>query len=328
MARSDLVLNLIRSKISNDDLLFEQSVEALIVEEKAKQHHVLADQIKKAYATRMSRTETLLSSPSSSDFFSERLPKKRIEDLVLADDVISACEEIVEEHFKLDLLRSYGIEPRHKVLLAGPPGNGKTSLAEAIAESLGMPLLVMKYEAVITSYLGESNQRLSQAFDEVTQRRCVLFFDEFEVISKERSDDHETGEMKRLVSNLLLKIDSLPSNVVVVAATNHEDMLDSAAWRRFEIKLTLGPPGQSEVRKWVENFSIKSGFDFYSYQSKISAVFKGRSYSDLETFGLNVLRRYITQKPDVSFTQVITRELSKLTSKKPTRTKAKLNARR
>ena len=102
------------------------------------------------------------------------------------------------------MLRSHGIQPRHRVLLSGPPGNGKTALAEATAEGLGIPLLTVRYEALIGSFLGETTQRLGQLFDRVHTMPCVLFFDEFDVVSKERGDVHETGEIKRVVSELVV----------------------------------------------------------------------------------------------------------------------------
>ena len=117
------------------------------------------------------------------------------------------------------MLRSHGLEPRHRILLAGPPGNGKTSLAEAIAESLSIPLLTVRYEAVIGSFLGETAGRLRRVFDYARTTPSVLFFDEFDVVGKERGDLHETGEIKRVVSSLLLQMDDLPSWTIIAAAT-------------------------------------------------------------------------------------------------------------
>ena len=142
--------------------------------------------------------------------------------LILPTYVKSACQDLINEQNRSDLLRSYGIEPRNKLLLIGPPGNGKTSLAEAIAEALMVPLLTVRYESIIGSYLGETASRLSKLFEYAKTRQCVLFFDEFETLGKERGDIHETGEIKRVVSSLLMQIDALPSYVVAIAATNHD----------------------------------------------------------------------------------------------------------
>ena len=134
------------------------------------------------------------------------------------------------------------MEPRNRVLLQGAPGNGKTSLAEAIAAEAMLPFYVARYEGIVSSFLGETAGRIDHMFEFVRTRRCVLFFDEFDTIAKERADTHETGEIKRVVSTLLLQIDRLPSHVIVVSATNHAELLDRAAWRRFQIRLFLNPP--------------------------------------------------------------------------------------
>ena len=127
------------------------------------------------------------------------------------------------------------------MLLSGPPGNGKTSVAEAIAEAMAAQFFTVRYDALVGSYLGETNTRLARLFDYARTVPCVLFFDEFDLIGKER-DIHETGEIKRVVSFLLMQIDQLPSYVVAVAATNYAELLDRAVWRRFQLRLALPQP--------------------------------------------------------------------------------------
>lgn len=158
--------------------------------------------------------------------------------------------ELVAEQHRADLLRSYNLEPRHRILLAGPPGNGKTTLAEALANALCVPMVVVRYGAVIGSYLGETAQRIARVFEEARLRHCVLFFDEFDAVGKGRGDHHETGELKRVVSSLLLQIDALPSTMVVVTATNHPELLDHAIWRRFQVCVELLAPKRGQIEKW------------------------------------------------------------------------------
>ena len=114
-------------------------------------------------------------------------------DLVLPAVARQAAADVIEEHHRRDLLRSHGVEPRHRILLEGPPGSGKTTLAEAIATEIAVPLLTVRYEALIGSFLGETASRLDTLFSAVRIRPCVLFFDEFDVVAKERGDTHETG---------------------------------------------------------------------------------------------------------------------------------------
>lgn len=269
MARADLLCDLIKSGLAGEEQNFRKAAEAICAEERAKHHEILAkkiEEILKVYSRQSQRKEIpsqLLSTNSNGvNFFQEVIPEKRMDQLILPDIAIQSCQELVEEQMRTDLLRSYGLEPRNKILLIGPPGNGKTSLAEAIATSLMVPLYVVKYESIIGAYLGETASKLSKLFEYVKTRQCVLFFDEFETLGKERGDQHETGEIKRVVSSLLLQIDALPSYVVIIAATNHEALLDKAAWRRFQIKLELDKPSRRNLEIWFSAFEKRTNFKF------------------------------------------------------------------
>ena len=180
-----------------------------------------------------------------SSLLHEIIPEKTMDSLILPNAVKEISSDLIHEHHRVDLLRSYNIEPRNRILLIGPPGNGKTSLAEALAHELMVPLFIVRYEGVVGTYLGETANRLRKLLEYVNTRKCVLFFDEFETLGKERGDKHETGEIKRVVSSLLMQIDILPSHVVVIGATNHAELLDRAVWRRFQVRMTL--PAQHEI---------------------------------------------------------------------------------
>ena len=224
MPRADLLVSLVKAGSQGDQQLLRTTVEAMAAEERAKHHHQLANKLVanlKGQPAGSRSAEVVRSFDGGHGGLYEVDPRKTLDALILGDEVLTACRELVEEQQRTDLLRSYGVEPEHRVLLSGPPGNGKTSLAEALAAELIVPLFVVRYEAVIGSFLGETSSRLKRLFDFVRTHQCVLFFDEFDTLGKERGDTHETGEIKRVVSSLLLQIDSLPSHVVVVTATNH-----------------------------------------------------------------------------------------------------------
>ena len=218
--------------------------------------------------------------------------------LILPESVRSACQDLISEQSRAELLRSYGLEPRNKVLLIGPPGNGKTSLAEAIAESLMIPLLTVRYESIIGSYLGETASRLFKLFEYAKTRECVLFFDEFETLGKERGDVHETGEIKRVVSSLLMQIDNLPSYVIAVAATNHESLLDKAAWRRFQIRLDIPQPSRSNLESYYRFFEKERDFDFGMQPSTLAKKTLGISYAEAEELALSIYRQYVLGLPN------------------------------
>ena len=171
--------------------------------------------------------------------------------------------------------------------------NGKTSLAEALAESLAVPLLVVRYEAMIGSFLGETASRLKRVFDYARTTPCVLFFDEFDAVGKERGDIHETGEIKRVVTSLLMQVDDLPSYTVMVAATNHPELLDRATWRRFQLCLTLDPPTRRQLALYLERFAASLDEPIGRTAQSIAERLGCISYAEAEAFCLDVRRRYI-----------------------------------
>jgi len=301
MARADLILNLVRAAVRGDQAQVQKTVEALAADERAKNHGILADRL--IYQLRQDgngRPNPVMSAPVrsiSGPLVAEITPRRQIEDLVLSPETEQAIRELVEEQHRADLLRSHNLEQRNRVVLAGPPGNGKTSLAEAIADALHIPFLVVRYEAVSGSYLGETAQRIGQVFEHARSRACVLFFDEFDAVGKERGDLHETGEIKRVVSSLLLQIDALPSYVVVVTASNHPELLDRAVWRRFQIRLDLPMPKQGQIEEWFKRFEGRTGQTFGLSPRNLAQKLKGLSFAEIEDFGSDVLRRITLSGP-------------------------------
>lgn len=305
MARSDLVLNLVKNGIRGDIPRFKMTVEAIAADASARHHHSFAERVRTLLSEADSFGPDLSGSPSfldSSDanarnVFFELRAEKTIDDLVLPEDLREQCTELFEEHARKDLLRSYGVEPRHKILLFGAPGNGKTSLAEAIANHLMLPFYVVSYEGIFSKYLGETAQKLDALFDLVRSRRCVLFFDEFDAIGKEREDENDNGEAKRVVNALLKQIDNLPSHVVVIAATNHQSMLDKAMWRRFQIQLSIPKPDQKMAEQWLSLFQQRTIQDMGVPLAEIANVMSGFSFAELESFALEVRRKFILSLP-------------------------------
>lgn len=302
MARADLILSLVKASRQGDEAQVRKTVEALAADERAKKHTILADRLLAQLQDRNGRHPRAGQSTRLTDFrmVVEKNPTRQLEELVLAPFVEEAIREIVSEQSRADLLRSYNLEPRHRVLLAGPPGNGKTTLAEALADALNVPLMVVCYDAVIGSYLGETAQRIAQVFEHARSRHCVLFFDEFDSVGKERGDIHETGEIKRVVSSLLLQIDTLPSYVVVVTASNHPELLDRAVWRRFQIRLELGPPTQEQIAEWLRKFECATGRSFGIAPEELARELHGLSFAEVEDFGTDLVRKLVLDGSDAN----------------------------
>jgi SpoVK/Ycf46/Vps4 family AAA+-type ATPase len=299
MARSDLIVDLVEAQRRGDNARFRVLVEAIIAEERSNQHHLVADRLSELITTKGS-VELLRDDAARpvADLLLEIVPRRRLAEVQLPRLVAQAAAELVEEHRRSELLRSHGIEPRNRVLLEGPPGNGKTSLAEAIASEVMVPFYVVRYEGLVSSFLGETASRLDHIFEFARTRRCVLFFDEFDTIAKERSDVHETGEIKRVVSTLLMQIDRMPAHVIVVCATNHGELLDRAAWRRFELRLALPKPTRDEATRFLEVLSVRLGGKLGLAPRTLADKLHGASYAELEEFAQDVRRRHVLALPD------------------------------
>jgi SpoVK/Ycf46/Vps4 family AAA+-type ATPase len=310
MARADLIVQLVQAGSRGKEAEFRKLVEELADEERQKQHHALADRLLRSVRSVISRGPRLVADPEAQGLFGERIPERTLDDLLLSDDVTRIVRELVEEQARTSLLRSHGLEPRHRVLLVGPPGTGKTSLAEALANELTLTLVVPRYEALIGSLLGETAERVGRLFKVVAERPCVLFLDELDVLAKERSDAQETGEIKRVVSSLLLQVDALPSHVVVVGATNHPDLLDRAVWRRFEVRLTLPMPDHAMRVRYFEQAQRASTVVWGYTPEALAGELRRLSFAELEAFTLDVRRRIVLEQPAQSARDIVTRRLS------------------
>lgn len=319
MAKSEKIISLVKAGVLGDKTQFKRVVESLIADERQKRHHVIADRLEQELL-KLNTSNSVVNSPTQknnniSSLIEEKSPKLRFSDLVLPKTIEDSFDELIEEQSRVELLRSYGLEPRSRVLLIGPPGNGKTSLAEAVAEKMMVPLLVVRYEGIIGSYLGETASRLKKVIDYASTRRCVLLFDEFETLGKERGDTHETGEIKRVVSSLLMQIDSLPSHVIVMAATNHSELLDKAVWRRFQLRLEVPQPTRAQILEWFKVFERKNNIELgYAYETLAKRLY-GSNFSEIEEFGRVILRKYVLSQPNSNIKSIMSLTLKSWSEK-------------
>lgn len=313
MTRADLLTDLVKFGMAGDKSRFHKVVEAIIVEERAKKHTILANTLEELLRNipldKPVSNGNALIDQRVTNLLHEVMPERTFDDLVLPKEVKDIAREIVQEHHRIDLLRSYNLEPRNRILLIGPPGNGKTSLAEAFARALMVPLLIVRYEGVVGTYLGETAVRLRRLLEYASTRKCVLFFDEFETLGKERGDKHETGEIKRVVSSLLMQIDALPSHVVVIGATNHSELLDRAVWRRFQVRMALPEPTRTRLAEWFANFERRIKMNLGYAPETLAKKLYGISFAEAEEFGASVFRQYVLEQPDSNMKEIVDRTL-------------------
>lgn len=172
--------------------------------------------------------------------------------MILPPSVEERFERIEKEYAARERLAAYGLKPRRKILLYGPPGCGKTLGAERLAWNTGLPLMKVRFDTMVSSLLGETATNLRMIFDSAAQSPCVLFFDECDSIAKSRTAGQEVGEIKRVVNSFLQFLDEYEAPGLLVAATNLTDQLDSAVWRRFDDVFQLPKPGPDELRQIIK----------------------------------------------------------------------------
>jgi SpoVK/Ycf46/Vps4 family AAA+-type ATPase len=178
---------------------------------------------------------------------------------ILSDQVSAAVERLVRERVNVDALANAGVEPTRSVLLIGPPGVGKTMTAHYIAAQLDVPLVALDLVTVMSSLLGQSGQNIRRAIEYARSTPCVFLLDEVDAIAKRRDDVTDVGELKRIVNLLLLELDRWPSTGLLVAATNHPELLDRAIWRRFDLVLEVDLPDEQMRRKLVADGLARHG---------------------------------------------------------------------
>jgi len=171
--------------------------------------------------------------------FEFRKSKVTSKDIILSAQNLNIFAEIKQNYENREILKKHGLSDEIKILLYGQPGTGKTLFAYALAGDLEIPVLHIYIDTLISSYLGETGKNIKSIFQEALNQNCVLFLDEFDAIAKQRDDAQELGELKRVVTVLLQNIDELSSDNILIAATNHEHLLDKAIWRRFDYQLNL-----------------------------------------------------------------------------------------
>lgn len=211
----------------------------------------------------------------------EETPSLQMEP-VYTEQVQGTLSRLVEERKNLGTLLEAGLEPTRTVLFTGPPGVGKTLGARWIARELGLPLMILDLSAVMSSYLGRTGSNLRHVLDYAKSIDCVLLLDELDAIAKRRDDSGEIGELKRLVTVLLQQLDDWPSSGLLIAATNHSDLLDPAVWRRFEQPVNFSLPAEDGIRVFLEALFEEVAPNMSAWVEILSLALVGRSYSDIE----------------------------------------------
>lgn len=301
MTRGELIKKLIASQ--NKPAEFRSIAMQIIEEEEKKKNFLLAKSLRKSLDLSNEKKEPHTSNGGVAlSFIPHERDKKaaliepvtsqrRRSDLILSRENRRLLSGVVEEFRRGDMIRNHGLKVRSKMLFCGPPGCGKTLCAEVFAKEVGLPLFVVRFDVLVSSYLGETAGNLRRIFDFAGERPAVLFFDEFDAVGRSRNDESEHGELKRVVNALLQLIDRYETNGFVIAATNHEGQLDSALWRRFDEVVFFEKPNIEEIRA-VLVLKLKNFPADFEPSSKAKRMI-GFSHAEIERVCVNAIKKTI-----------------------------------
>ena len=219
-------------------------------------------------------------------------------DLILNNNTKERLEYIVSENKNFKKLLSYGLKPKQKILLCGLPGTGKTLSAKVVSSIIGYPFVYVQFDAIISSFLGQTASNLRKIFTFIEKGKYVVLFDEFDIVGKKRDDEQEHGEIKRVVNNFMQMLDTYNGESILIAATNHQHLLDSAIWRRFDEVLLFELPNPVQRYKLFEKYLGMLRYDPNFELDEFVKLTPKFSAADIAAICENALRRTIINNQD------------------------------
>lgn len=252
MTNAHLLKKIFSSVKQNDKDMFYTAASQIIENKKKKNHNILANDLELIlngnFLTK--KANMIYNTPKDKDKDASLVeimyPEKYFEDLVISKEKTLQLEQVIKEFNNWDVLVCNGVFPIKRILFYGPPGCGKTLAAQALAGEIGLPMLYVRFDALVSSYLGETASNIRKVFEYAKNDSWVIFFDEFDAIGRSRNDTTEHGEIKRVVNAFLQQVDNFKGNSLIVAATNFEQSLDYAIWRRFDETILFDMPTKDE----------------------------------------------------------------------------------
>lgn len=227
------------------------------------------------------------------------IPDDNFEAPILKIYIDEEIDDFINAYQQRDEILRAGIEMVSSLLLYGPPGCGKTTVAKYVSYKTGLPLITVRLDGLVSSLLGSTAKNIRKIFEYASKRDCILFLDEFDVVAKLRDDKHELGELKRVVNSLLQNIDSFSQNSILVAATNHHELLDPAVWRRFSKIITLEKPDKEEITQMIRMLIKNPESNVIQNEKKMEQVataYEGISHADVKTVVNNATKKAIIMK--------------------------------
>jgi len=289
MVNVDKLRRLFEAYRDFDDVLFQKTAQSIIEESVATNRMVEARDLKKALgdgtltSLKHSKQATLVPLSSRNDSSLLKLEESTIHrgQLVLTEGAQKKIDRILQEHRSKTALHGSGLKAKSRILFWGPPGCGKTLTSKYLAYELGLPIAVVQLSSLISSYLGDTSTHLRKIFEFINNKPVVLLLDEFDAVGKSRSDKQDVGEVKRVVNSLLQLFDAYASDKsIIIAASNYQDILDEALWRRFDDIVSFEKPNKIERTRFLE--MLLRDIKVEGSLSKISMAMNNLSFAEIE----------------------------------------------
>lgn len=291
MASANQLKLLVKNFIARDDRKFLSIVLQIAAHEAKIGHTILAEELRllveKAKLSNRENTfprvissSTAAISHSSSDLFTVSHPTTSIKDIILAEDVHIKIKRFLDENKNSTKIRQYGLIPRRHLLLYGPPGTGKTLTASVVAHELHFPLFIVRMDSLITKFMGETSAKLRSIFEYIAQNRGVYLFDEFDTIGSKRTMENDVGEIRRVLNTFLQLLDEHRSDSLIISATNHKEILDSALYRRFDDVIEYNLPEKENLEKLIKSKFVSFNLNIDNWGSILDSA-EGLSFSEV-----------------------------------------------
>lgn len=320
MASAIQLKALLKSHLEGDEQRFYSVALQLAAHEARVGHGQLADEIRKLVdeAKRRRSVQPLIddsaipiSRPRGelAGILAVSYPKKRLSDMVLSDTLAAQLNRIIREQRNATRILEHGLAPRRKLLLVGPPGTGKTLTASVLAGELGVPLFQVRLDGLISKFMGETAAKLRQIFDATGQSRGVYFFDEFDAIGSQRGLPNDVGEIRRVLNSFLLMIEQDMSHSLIIAATNHPEVLDHALFRRFDDVLYYDAPNQLQIEAVLKS-RLESRVKGRTAWKALAKAAIGLSYAEVARACDEVIKEAVMEGGRIISKQEIERTLS------------------
>jgi len=289
MISTEKVKKLLLAYRDFDDTAFLRAAETIIEESLAANKMAEAKELKKALGEGhrsvgfKSQPMAFLPSSNRSESKLLTLQESNVDDnqIVLSKETKEKIDRIVQEHKNKSLLHKHGLKAKSRLLFWGPPGCGKTLTSMYLGHELGLPVAVVQLSTIISSYLGDTANHLRKVFEYASTTPSVLLLDEFDAIGKSRDDRQDVGEVRRVVNSVLQAFDAFSSDrSLVIAASNYQDILDEALWRRFDDIVSFPKPSKSEVQCFLEK--LTADISISGAMTTIATDMKGLSFAEIE----------------------------------------------